>query len=175
MSTTFTIPTIETDRVILRAPKESDIADETSFFASDESRFVGGPMTAELTWRAIASVLGHWALRGYGFWALEERSTGAYLGRSGLWKPEGWPEEEIGWTLMPHARGRGFATEAGRRAREYAYQILGWKTAISLIDPSNAASIAVARRLGAKQETTFEHERHGLMQIWRHPAPEELA
>ncbi len=172
--TSFSIPTLETERLILRAPRAEDFAAEADFFASDASRFVGGPMDSEQTWRAFATLLGHWALRGYGFWGLQEKSSGRYLGHVGLWNPHGWPEREIGWTLMSDATGQGFATEAAIAARAHAYDILGWPTAISLIDPENTASMAVAKRLGAAYESTYEHSRFGLMQIWRHPAPDLL-
>lgn len=166
------IPILETERFIMRGHMESDFESEAEFYATDASRFVGGPMTRELLWRSFASLIGHWVLRGYGFWALEERNTGAYLGRVGLWFPEGWPEPELGWTLMPSAQGKGYATQAAIQTRDYAYTKLGWKTAISLIDPDNKPSIALAKRLGASEDGTYQHERYGLMHIWRHPSPE---
>lgn len=169
--TSFTIPTLETDRLILRAPREEDFAAEYDFFASDASRFVGGPQPAHRTWRALATVIGHWALRGFGFWALEDKATGTYQGRVGLWFPMGWKEREIGWTLMPHATGHGYATEAAIAARAHAYEMLGWDSAISQIDPANAASKAVARRLGARFESHYEDPEYGTMEIWRHLSP----
>ena len=169
--TSFTIPTLETDRLILRAPREEDFAAEYDFFASDASRFVGGPLPDHRTWRALASVIGHWALRGFGFWALEDKATGTYQGRVGLWFPLGWKEREIGWTLMPHATGKGFATEAALVARAHAYDVLGWDTAISQIDPANEASKAVAHRLGASYESSYEDPEYGTMEIWRHLSP----
>ncbi|WP_300517197.1 GNAT family N-acetyltransferase [Aliiroseovarius sp.] len=166
--TSFTIPTLETDRLFLRAPREEDFAAEYDFFASDASRFVGGPLPPHRTWRALATVIGHWALRGFGFWALEDKATGTYQGRVGLWFPMGWKEREIGWTLMPHATGHGYATEAAIAARAHAYELLGWDSAISQIDPANTASKAVARRLGARFESHYEDPEYGTMEIWRH-------
>ncbi|SEO01078.1 Protein N-acetyltransferase, RimJ/RimL family [Salinihabitans flavidus] len=167
-------PVLETERLILRLPREDDFEAEAKFFASDASRFVGGPKRPDETWRALASLIGHWHIRGYGFWALEEKGTGTYLGRVGLWYPHGWPEPEISWTLMTHATGKGYATEAALAARAHAYDVLGWSTAISLIDPANTASEALARRLGAAFETTYEHPAFGTMYIWRHPGPDTL-
>lgn len=169
------IPTLETERLRLRAPCEADFPAEAEFFASQASHFVGGPKRPDETWRALAMMLGHWMLRGYGFWGIEDKADGTYLGRVGLWGPEGWPEPEIGWTLMPHATGKGYATEAALAARAYAYDVLNWPTAISLIDPANVTSEAVARRLGAEFETTYEHPGFGTMYVWRHPAPDTLA
>lgn len=169
-------PVIETERLRLRAPTASDYEVEAAFFATERSRFVGGPLDREQVWRSFACVLGHWLIRGYGFFAVEEKDGGAYLGRVGHWFPEGWPEPEIGWTISnPAAEGRGVAFEAAVAVRRHAYEALGWSTAISLIDPANARSIKLAERLGAVYEAPFVHVRHGEMRIYRHPAPSELA
>ncbi|MFC3613683.1 GNAT family N-acetyltransferase [Lutimaribacter marinistellae] len=168
---TLDIPVIETERLILRAPSEADFAAEAAFFETDASRFVGGPRRPDQTWRSLAGMIGHWVIRGYGFWSVDSKETGAYLGHVGLWNPYGWPEPEIGWTLMTNATGQGYATEAGRAARAHAYEVLGWPTAISLIDPANDASKAVAARLGAAFESNYDHPEFGRMEIWRHRAP----
>lgn len=175
MTVTFQIPVLETERLILRAHRESDIASEVAFYQTEASKFVGGPKSADDTWRYISMMMGHWALRGFGFWALEEKDTGTYQGRVGLWYPHGWREREIGWILMPSATGKGFATEAASAARAHAYDILGWDTAISQIAVANHASKAVARRLGAVMEETYEpNEDYGTIEVWRHPAPADL-
>ena len=173
-SMTFTIPILETQRLSLRAPVESDFEHEVDFFASERSHFVGGPIEPEQVWRAIAGFLGHWAMRGYGFWGIDEKSTGTYLGRVGLWCPEGWPEREIGWTLMNGAEGKGYAHEAALAARQYAYDVLGWNTAITMILAGNDRSIRLAEKLGASHESDFEHDRFGQCHIYRHPSPDEL-
>lgn len=173
-STTFTIPTIETERLRLRAPRESDFEPEAEFFASERSAHVGGQMARDQVWRWLASVVGHWAFRGYGFFALEEKATGKFLGHVGPWFPEGWPERELGWTLMSGAEGKGFAFEAATATRKWAYDSLGWTTAISLILHGNTRSVALAEKLGARLERDFEHERFGPCHIYRHPSPEEL-
>ncbi|RME14449.1 MAG: N-acetyltransferase [Alphaproteobacteria bacterium] len=172
--TTITIPTLETERLILRAMRPGDIEEEAAFFATERSRWVGGPLPRERVWRAVAAMIGHWALRGFGFWALEDKAGGRYLGRVGLWQPEGWPDREIGWTLMDHAEGKGFAFEAARAARRFAYETLGWHTAISLIEGGNARSEALATRLGARREGAFNHPTGVPLNIWRHPGPESL-
>jgi RimJ/RimL family protein N-acetyltransferase len=167
------IPTLETDRLILRAPAAADFAPFAEFYASDRASFVGGPLGAEQAWRMLAMEIGHWSLNGFGRWIVETRDTGTAVGLVGLFEPEGWPEPEIGWDLFNGHEGRGYATEAALAARDYAYDILGWPTAISLVKPGNDGSAAVARRLGARPDGTFTHERHGPMAIWRHPAPIE--
>ena len=169
------IPTLTTERLILRAPEACDIAPFAAFYASERSHFVGGPLTAEGSWRMLAMEIGHWTLKGFGRWIAETRNTGEAVGLIGLFEPEGWPEPEIGWDLFNGFEGKGYATEAGHAARAYAYDILGWPTAISLVKPGNDGSAAVAKRLGAYPDGSITHERHGPMYVYRHPAPVELA
>ena len=172
--TRFTIPTLETERLILRAPQESDFAWDQEFYRSEAARFVGGPKEPHQAWRNLAMLAGHWVLRGFGIWGLEDKASGTYQGRVGLWYPHGWYGREIGWTLMPHAWGHGYATEAALAARAHAYDVLGWDGAISQIYPRNAASKAVAERLGARLETVREDPEHGPIEVWRHLAPDEI-
>jgi RimJ/RimL family protein N-acetyltransferase len=94
-------------------------------------------------------VLGHWQMRGYGFFSVESKATGEWLGRVGPWFPEGWPEPEVGWTISPEHWGRGYATEAGRACIEYAFRVLGWPRVIHVILAGNEPSIAVAKKLGS--------------------------
>jgi RimJ/RimL family protein N-acetyltransferase len=171
---TASIPVLETERLRLRAWREEDLAPFAEFCASEATaRFVGGACDRMGAWRRIAAHLGHWTLRGYGPLAIEDKAGGRFMGYSGLWKPEGWPEPEVIWGLMADCHGRGFATEAARRVREFAYRELGWRTLISFIAAENAPSRRVAQRLGA----SFERD----MKIWtftlgiyRHPGPDKL-
>ncbi len=109
----------------------------------------------------MAAWLGQWELRGTGHWAVEERVTGAFVGRAGLHYParQDWPGVEVGWTLHPHYWGYGYATEAGRRAVEYAFCDLDVAEVCSVILPENSRSIAVARRLGfsLREERILSH------------------
>ena len=168
-------PVIETERLHLRGLGEQDFAPLAAFYASDRAKFVGGPMDAEETWRMLATEIGHWTLRGYGRFAVEEKATGATVGVIGPWNPEGWPEPEIGWDLMNGFEGKGYATEAGRATLDYAYKTLGWPTAISLVANGNDGSAAVAQRLGATEDGTYTHVRWGPMTVYRHAPAEALA
>ena len=99
--------------------------------------------------------------------------AGRALGTAGPWFPEGWPEPEIAWTLWDaEAEGKGYATEAALATRAYAYDTLGWTTAISLILDGNDRSAALAARLGCVREGGFTHAQFGATSIWRHPAPD---
>ncbi|WP_299686269.1 GNAT family N-acetyltransferase [uncultured Tateyamaria sp.] len=174
MTVQFSAPTLQTERLTLRAPQLSDFDALAGFYASARSSFVGGPQTRELAWRNLAQEAGHWILRGFGRWTVIENDTRTPVGTVGLWHPEGFPEQELGWDLFDGATGKGYATEAAIAARHHAYTALGWTTAISLIANGNDASRGVAKRLGATYDGDFTHERYGAMQIWRHPGPEAL-
>lgn len=169
------IPVLETARLRLRAPATADFELFADYFTSERSRFTGGPQDRNLAWRAFCHLTGHWVHRGYGFFVLEEKATGAALGTSGPYYPEGWPEPEIGWTLWhSQAEGKGYAREAALATRAFAYQVLGWTTAISMIVAGNTRSEELARRLGCVLESEFEHQQFGRSAIWRHPDPETL-
>jgi RimJ/RimL family protein N-acetyltransferase len=143
--------TIETERLRLRMFRQSDLDGYAAMCGDPEvMKFLGDgkPLTRIDAWRHMALVIGHWQLRGYGMWCVESKQTGRMIGRIGAWYPEGWPGEEIGWTLCRECWGNGFATEAARASLAYVFETLQWPEAISLIRPGNAASIRVAERLG---------------------------
>jgi RimJ/RimL family protein N-acetyltransferase len=146
------IPKLETDRLILRGFVETDLDAYAEMCADPEvMRFIGGkPLSRAEAWRNMATIVGHWYLRGYGFWAVQERSSGEIVGRIGCWQPEGWPGLEVGWTLRRAFWGRGYATEAAKASVDYGFKNLEQSQIISLIDPNNHASQRVAERLGAK-------------------------
>jgi RimJ/RimL family protein N-acetyltransferase len=147
------------DRFVYRMFDESDLDDYAAMCGDPEvMRYLGdgNPLSRAEAWRSMAMVLGHWSLRGFGLWAVEERRTRRLAGRVGCWQPEGWPGMEIAWTLHRDFWGRGYATEAGRTALEYAFSRLGKSHVISLIHPANGRSIAVALRLGMTRERETE-------------------
>jgi RimJ/RimL family protein N-acetyltransferase len=149
---------LETERLILRPFAPADFDAYAAMHADPEvTRYLAGdPSPRWEAWRSFAMFVGHWALRGYGVWAVEEKATGTFLGRSGLYNPEGWPGIEVGWTFDRAAWGKGFATEAGRAAMNWAFDVLGLDHIISVIRPENARSIRVAERLGMRYERDVE-------------------
>jgi RimJ/RimL family protein N-acetyltransferase len=174
VSLSLDISVLETERLRLRAFREGDLDRFAEFCASEAlTRFVGGTSDRRGTWGRIAAYLGHWTLRGYGHWAIEEKASGRFVGYSGLWNPQGWPEPEVIWGLMADAHGQGYATEAARRVREFAYRGLGWRTAVSFIAPQNLPSLRVAQRLRAAHERDFKLFTT-TVGVYRHPGPEEV-
>lgn len=168
------IPTLTTQRLRLVPPTEAHLPGETAFWASDRSSFVGGPVAADKVWRILALHRGHWDLRGYGSWAIEEIATGAHVGQAGIWHPGEWPEPELGYHLFEGFEGKGYVTEAGRAVIDHAYGTLGFTTLTSFIAPANTASAAVAQRLGAvKTDATFQIDpAKEPVEIWRYPGPQ---
>ena len=153
------IPELTTERLLLRGLRADDLDAYARMYADpDVMRFLedGRPLDRAAAFRSMAIHLGHWRLRGYGQWALEDRATGELVGRAGLWQPEGWPGLEVGWLLNRGSWGHGFATEAGRAAIEFAFGELGAAEVISLIKPENDASIRVAERLGESYRGTVD-------------------
>jgi RimJ/RimL family protein N-acetyltransferase len=156
---TITIPTLATHRLTLRGFTAADLDALAPIYADPQvSRYIGDrtPADRAATWRALAGMLGHWQLRGYGMWALIEQATGRLIGRAGLYNPEGWPGLEAGWLLARDRWGRGFATEAGHAILAYAFTQLSAEHVISLIHPANTASIRVAERLGERLERKMD-------------------
>jgi len=155
--------TLQTERLILRPFREDD-KDAYAAMCGDPEvmRYIGdrGVLSYQDSWRHMAMLIGHWELRGFGTWAVEERSSGAFVGRVGLYYPNGWPEKEVGWTLIREHWGKGFAFEAARAALAHAFDTLQWTRAISLIAPDNARSIKLAERLGEHFEREVEVRGH---------------
>lgn len=157
----MTTPRIETDRLILRTiDPDRDFDGWAGTMADEETvRFIGGKvLDRAMAWRNMAVVIGHWQIRGYGFFSVEEKSTGQWVGRVGPWYPDGWPEPEIGWTIAREHWGKGYASEAGLACVQYARDTLGWTQVIHAIIEGNHGSAAVAKKIGS----TFIREQQGL-------------
>jgi RimJ/RimL family protein N-acetyltransferase len=158
-------PVIETERLILRQWRGTDVAPNTAMLADPgTARFItvdGKPITSELAgWRNAAVMAGHWALHGAGMFVVEEKQSGKYVGRVGPWFPPGWPGFEVGWGIAREFRGKGYAVEAARAAIDWAFATFEIDQVIHSIAPDNTASQAVARRLGAEirgQTELFGH------------------
>lgn len=128
-------------------------------------------MSRDKAWRHFAAVVGHWSLKGFGFWAVDEKATERFVGCVGLWEPQGWPELELGYWLTPDAQGNGYAVEAAQRARQVAFQDLNARSFVSYIDPENAPSIRVAETLGANREAAVDLLDLGKHLVFRYEQP----
>lgn len=165
--------TISTPRLTLRMFRETDLDAYAAMSADPEvMRHIGqgGPIERDLAWRGMAAFVGHWALRGIGMWAIEERATGRLIGRAGFLHPEGWPGCEVGWLLARDAWGRGLAFEAVSAAIAHGRAALGVGALISLIRPDNTRSARLAERLGAWRAGSIDFL-GGAADVYRYPEP----
>ncbi len=167
------IPVIETENLRLRGAEMRDF-DAYAAFRMDPERTagVGGPCTRAQAFDKLGEIIGHWSLRGYGRWIVADKTTDEALGVCGPFYPTDWPEPEIAWSVFANAEGRGVAFEASKASLDYAFNTLGWDTAISCVTPGNTRSIALAERLGAVREADFTTEDGLMLQVYRHPRPE---
>jgi RimJ/RimL family protein N-acetyltransferase len=168
------IPVIETNRLILREWRESDL-DGYAKFRMDPvvAKFITPSDTVHAAWREMVYNVGHWVMRGFGVWCLERKDTREAIGFCGPYYPHGWPEPEIGWGIYPDHQRHGFATEAAIASLRFAYETLQWRTAISLIANENSRSIALAERLGARAESPFTRRDFDCT-IYRHLNPTDF-
>ena len=167
----FRVPTdFETERLILRQFQESDWRDLHAYYSDPvASQYtVGHAFTEGETWRIMCSMIGHWQLRGYGPYAVEEKASGKILGPVGLWYPNDWPEPEIKWALAPQYWGKGFASEAARAVQKIAHTHMPDTPLISFINALNKPSIQLALAIGTTLEKEVEF-RSGNWHIYRHP------
>lgn len=169
----MTPPTLQTERLTLGPATMAHVEAFAAFVTTGHARFLGGPSepgeARDDAWWSVTSHAGQWTLRGYGtFWA-SERSSGAPVGRVGLYHPAWLPEPELAWVVYEAHVRKGYAVEAARAARAWAREARGLDGLWSLIKPANVASRATARRLGAAQEGTHAYRDGSVAEVWRHP------
>ncbi len=168
--------TLETQRLILRKPKASDLDAAMAFFASDRSVGVGGPLQDGQAWRGFAAEIGHWEIHGYGMWVVTRKGDDTALGMIGPWYPAGWPEKEIGWMIWDESvEGTGIATEAAKAIIDHTWSVLKWDTIVNYIGPDNNRSIALAEKLGAKRDPNAAVPDGKDCFVYRHTKPEHLS
>jgi RimJ/RimL family protein N-acetyltransferase len=176
---------IETERLLLRKPT-SDDADGAYELISDPEvmRFIGQGRTGDrrVARGAIARWIERWDANGFGHFAVVRKEDGRFVGRCGLlvWDAATWqtsdvhaaaePVVELGWAIVRSCWGNGYATEAARKAREWAFAELDLERLISIINRENERSIRVAERLGAVPDREIEIG-NGTAVVWTHPPP----
>ena len=155
-STIIEIPSIETERTILRAHRPGDFDAYTEMWAAPEvTRFIGGyARTRDESWIRFLRHAGTWAMLGYGFWAIEDKASGRFIGEAGYHQIfrnmtpsiDGFPE--CGWALAPDMQGRGLATEIVTAVVAWGDRTLGGQRQVCIIDRDNHASIRLAGKCG---------------------------
>ncbi len=164
--------TIETERLTLRQFRDSDCEDLKAYYTDPECmRFTTGRALEDWEcWRTMATMVGHWSLRGYGPYAVEIKESGIVAGPVGLWFPDDWPEPEIKWGIRRSCWRQGIAREAASAVHSTAAKNMPELHLISLIVSGNAASVALARSMGATLEGEMPF-RGKYAEIYRHIAP----
>lgn len=171
----MTSMTLQTPRLVLRAPQPDDWMPFFDFMMSDRAGAFGSHNDLGKSWRAFAGELGHWQIFGYGMWAVTRRGDDTCIGLVGPWTPPDWPEDEIGWMIFdPATEGTGIAAEAARASINHAFDVLGWPTAVSYIAPGNDRSIGLATKLGAKLDADASGPTPQTL-VYRHPKPKGVA
>jgi RimJ/RimL family protein N-acetyltransferase len=159
------IPRLETERLILRAHRLEDFAECAAMWADPSvTHFIGKPSTEQEAWARLLNYAGLWSLLGFGYWAVEEKATGRYIGDVGFadFKRDIQPSlremPELGWVLAARAHGHGYATEAVRAALAWGDGNFGGRRAACIIKPEHARSIRVAEKCGFKEfrRTTYK-------------------
>ena len=171
---TSDFPVIITERLILRRPKAQDLDSYLTFITSERAQYVGRENSRFEGWKCFAAEAGHWALNGFGPWAVTVKGSDTSVGQIGVWHPAGFPERELGWLVWSEAEGKGIAFEAAEAARDYDFRVNGTKSLVSYIDPANTRSIALAERLGAVLDKDAQALDPADL-VYRHHAPEEMS
>jgi RimJ/RimL family protein N-acetyltransferase len=151
-------PVIETERLRLRAHRSDDLADCVAMWSNPTVvRYtIGEPSPPQKTWIRILAYRGHWALLSYGYWAVEEKTSGRYVGELGFadFKRDIAPSiagvPELGWALAPQFHGKGYATEALRAAVVWGDHHFAQGRTVCIIHRDNHRSFRVAEKLGYK-------------------------
>ncbi|MFN3936010.1 MAG: GNAT family N-acetyltransferase [Gemmobacter sp.] len=156
------LPVIETARCILRAPTLEDAQHWIALHEADAEGHLGDVVDAGAAFRDFGLYVGLWLLRGHGVWTVTDRA-GTVLGFVMVGFEPGDREPELGWLLLPEARGRGVATEAAAAARDWALATAQLPALVSYVAPGNTPSDRVAQRLGARHDGTVDGA-----SVWRH-------
>jgi RimJ/RimL family protein N-acetyltransferase len=160
------VPVLETERLRLRAHTAADFDASAAMWADERvTRFIGGrPSAREDSWRRFMTFPGHWALLGFGYWLIEEKASGAYVGDGGFadFKRDlgeyVFDAPEQGWALSPAMHGKGYATEATSAMIRWAEKHFGRTDFVCMIDPDNAPSLRVADKLGYREFARTEYK-----------------
>jgi RimJ/RimL family protein N-acetyltransferase len=141
---------LETPRLVLRPPRMEDF-DAWAEFLDDEvaTKFIGGRQPRGMAWRTFMCMCGAWTMTGVAMFSVVEKASGRWVGRLRPWRPEGWPDNEVGWGIAREHWGKGYASEGAAAAMDYAFDVLDWPELIHCIDDGNVASRGVAKRLGS--------------------------
>ncbi|MEQ6247726.1 GNAT family N-acetyltransferase [Sulfitobacter sp. HNIBRBA3233] len=149
------IPTINTQRLTLRAMRAEDFPRFAQIWAKPEvtAHISGKPWPKTRSWDAFLRNAGHWQIAGFGQWAIQLHGqpemagqTGFFFGSRGLGEDFD-PFPETGWVLDPVAQGQGMGIEAAAAAHDWFDRVVAGRT-VCMITPENENSLSIAKSLG---------------------------
>lgn len=173
IGTTVHIPTLETGRLILRAPATGDFEAYAEMMTSSRACYMDQAKDRNAAWNWFVSDVAHWSLFGFGALMIDVRGSGLTVGEVSINNGPTFPETEIGWLLYEGSEGQGYATEAAGALRDWAFTSTGLTTLVSYIDPENRTSIRLAERLGAVADPDAERRQPRDL-VFRHSKPEDV-
>lgn len=162
-----TVPTIMTERLLLREPVLTDWPGFADLMTSDRAGHMGGPYSIEHAWGDFCHGIALWRLFGVGNLSIELRETAACIGRIEVNQGPRYPEPELGWQLQSAAEGKGYAHEAAIALRDWVFREGKLATLVSYIGPENTRSIRLAERLGATLDAQARPQDPGDL-VYRH-------
>lgn len=174
----FAIPTLETERLRFRPHRLTDISNTTALWSDPiVTRYIGGkPLSEEEAWVRLLRYVGHWSLLGFGYWVVEEKSTGKFLGEVGFAENQRSIEPslkgmlETGWVFAVHAHRKGYATEAVRAALGWSDRHFPTTKTACIIDQPNLASIRVAEKCSYREIARADYKGTTVLVFYRDPA-----
>lgn len=164
-------PTLSTERLTLRPYRLDDFAHLVAVYATERSRYVGGPLPEKQVWLGFMNTIGQWPILGMGGWAVDLTGTGECVGEVAVTRPVDYPETELGWLLFNGREGQGYAFEAATAARDHAFDVIRPPSLVSYIDPDNRASIRLAERLGGVRDHGAPTPNGDPCLVFRYPVP----
>jgi len=175
------IPQLETERLILRGHKLADFEACAQMWSDPEVvRFIGTakPFTPQQCWSRLTGYVGHWVLMGYGLWAVEEKTTGNYIGEMGFADfkrgiADAPDRPELGWVLASEFHGKGYATEALKAVTAWGDANFQQRETFCIIRPDNVASIRVAEKIGYGSPRSTRHGDDAILLFTRHGVSRE--
>ncbi|WP_322778849.1 GNAT family N-acetyltransferase [Frankia sp. Cas4] len=144
----MSIPTLTTDRLILRPIRRDDLDASAAIWSDPEFGRYIGTYDRHGMWHNLAANIGVWELEGVGPWSVVERGTGVLVGRAGLWNEPGWPGIELVWFIGRSWWGRGYAPEAALTAGTWAFANHDVDRLVTVPNRDNLKSVRVAEKLG---------------------------
>lgn len=153
-------PVIETERLRLRGHRENDLAHCVAMWSEEQvTRFtIGRQLTEEEIWTRMLRHVGHWTLKQYGYWIVEEKATGTFLGEAGIaefhrgFDPSIVGVPEAGWVFSAAAHGKGYAFEAATAFLAWGETHFRSDRSVCIIDPANTPSLSLSAKLGYTEE-----------------------